>query len=208
MRNGGGGAAGVGRQRDLREPVGDRYADLGIGGVQVRLRNPHVRTLPHEIRRHAQRQPLRQPERLQLESRSDLFAREVSGEKGDEVALLGKLLLQRRQQELCLRDRGFLRDHVRQRDLPVVVASSQNTEQFRLQRNEPSGGGDLAAQRRLLDSGKRDIGGQGQIDAFALERLNFDQCVRRLNQPPSAAKNVGHVVYGHLRGMQAVGTGA
>ena len=77
-----------------------------------------------------------------------------------------------------------------------------------LQRNEPAGGGELAAQRGLLDGGERDVGGQGQIDAFALEGLDFDHRVRRLDQPAGAAEHVGHVVDGHLGGMQAVDAGA
>ena len=66
-RGGDGGAAVTAGESELRQPIGDGDADLGAGLVQLRLRGAHVGALLDELRRQAQRQIGRQPQRRQRE---------------------------------------------------------------------------------------------------------------------------------------------
>ncbi len=150
------------------------------------------------------RQFARQPERRELKCRRRLLARKPPGQERQQVALLGELPLQRRQQQPRLRDRRLLRHHVRQRDLPGLVLLLQHAEQLRLDADQPARRRDLAAQRRFLDRRERDVGGEREIDALALERLRPRPARRRPRSPPRAAEHVGHEGDGDLRGVQAV----
>ena len=59
--------------------VGDRHADLGVGGVHVGLRGTHVWPLADEVGWQAQGQPSRQLEGPELEDCLLRFAREAPG---------------------------------------------------------------------------------------------------------------------------------
>ena len=207
MRDGEGGAAGIAAQRDLRQAVGDRHAELGVGRMQAGLGGAHVGALAHEIGGQAERQLARQAQRGQIEGCRRSLARKAPGKNGQEIALQGELLLQRRQQEPGLRDRRFLGHHIGQGDLPERVLLAQDLQQLRLQGDQPAGRRDLSAQRRFLDGGERDVGRERQVDGLALEGLVLCERLQRLRLPPHPAPNVGDIVDRHLRGMQAENLG-
>ena len=54
------GAARIGGQGDIWQAVRDGNSDLRAGGMQIRLRLAHIRTLRNQLRRHADRQIGRQ----------------------------------------------------------------------------------------------------------------------------------------------------
>ena len=121
-----------------------------------------------------------------------------------QVALLRELALERRQQQLGLRHRRLLRHHVRLRDLPALVLLVEDVQQPRLQIHDATRRGNLRPQRSLLDCRQRNVGGQRDVDAFALERLQLSLRLRRLHLPAHAAEHVGHVGDGELPRVQAV----
>ena len=65
------------------------------------------------------------------------------------------------------------------------------------------GGRDLVAQRRLLDRGGHEVGGQGQIGRLSLEALRFRLGPGALDLAPDAAEDVGRVGDAQLGGVQA-----
>ena len=69
----------------------------GAGRMQRRLGRAHVGALLDQLRRQADRQVLRQFQRREFECLGRLLARETAGQRGQQVALLRQLLLQRRQ---------------------------------------------------------------------------------------------------------------
>ena len=106
------GAAGIGGQRDIGQPVGDRDADLGAGGVQVGLGLQHVGTLGHECGRQAHRQILRQLQARKLECLRRRLAGKSPGQNGQQIVQLRRLLDQRRQGGGDLRELRFLRGQI------------------------------------------------------------------------------------------------
>ena len=133
----------------------------------------------------------------------------AAGQIGQQVALLAELLLQRRQQQARLRDGGFLRDDVRQRDLAALVLQLQDVERLRLDIDQPARRRDLSAQRGFLDGGQRDVGttsvrntpSRWNACASASASGGFDRA-------PRAAEHVGGEGDADLRGVKAVDVGA
>ena len=169
-----GAAAGIAGERDLRQAVGDRDADLRVRRMQVGFGHAHIGALAHEVGRQAERQLSREAERSAARNAAGRPSLgKAPGQRREQIALLGELFLQRRQQQPRLRHRRLLRHHVGQRDLAAVVLPPQDVEQLRLDIDQPPRRRDLAAQRRLLDRGKRDVGGEREVDGLALERLRL-----------------------------------
>ncbi len=56
----------------------------------------------------------------QIEFLRDFVGRQPPGKSRQQVALLRKLLLKRRQQQFCLGERGILGQHVRMRHLTGI----------------------------------------------------------------------------------------
>ena len=80
---------------------------------------------------------------------------------------------------------------------------AQDLEQLGLELDQPAGRRDLSAQRSFLDGGERDVGGEREIDGFALEGLLLGERLQRFDLAPHPAEHIGDVGDGHLRGMQA-----
>ena len=99
-------------QRNIRQAVGDRDADLGAGGVKALLGLAHVRALGDELRGKAHGQFLRQLQAGQLELLGWVLAGETAGKSRQQIALLGQLLEQRRQRRGDLRELRLLRRDV------------------------------------------------------------------------------------------------
>ena len=110
--HGGGRAAGIRRQYDIRQSIRDGNADLGAGIVQVRFGLQHVRALFDERGGQTDRQFLRQLQTRKIELFRRLLAWKSAGEHGQEVAQLSQLLEQRRQRGLDLRQLRLLRGNV------------------------------------------------------------------------------------------------
>jgi hypothetical protein len=74
------------------------------------------------------------------------ISRSGSGRTGRRAGrAVDRAVFERRQQQLGLRQRGFLRQHVGERNLAALVLLAQDAEQLRLQRDDARGG-DLPAQ--------------------------------------------------------------
>ena len=80
--------------------------------MELRLRRAHVRPLIHEPRRNADRQIPWQVHAVEIECLAGFVAGQLAGERGELVARLGQLLLQRRQGRAALRKLRFLAQHV------------------------------------------------------------------------------------------------
>ena len=80
--------------------------------MQLRLGGAHVGPLLHKLRRQADGQILRQVHAVELERLGDFVRGKLTGERGELVARLRQLLLQRRQRCAGLRQLRFLRQHV------------------------------------------------------------------------------------------------
>src|SRR5262249_52030908 len=120
-------------------------------------------------------------EGAQFECRGDVLAWKAPGEEGEQIALLAERAFERRQQKLRLSERGLLQDHVRKCDLPGFVLPAQDSKEPHLQIDEPPDRRALPAQRSLLDGRERDVGGEREINAFALKHLDIDELVLRLD---------------------------
>ena len=92
----------------MRQHGGDRDADLGVRGVQLRLGGPYIGPLLDEFRGQAQRQLGRQLQRIELEGLGDVLVRQLSHQCPEEIARLFELRLQRGEQHPGLTQRGFL----------------------------------------------------------------------------------------------------
>ena len=79
---------------------------------------------------------------------------------------------------------------------------------MRLDIDQPSCRGDLAAQRGFLNGRERDVRGEREINGLALERLRLGLRIRGFDRTARAAEYVGHECDTHLRGVQAIGRGA
>jgi len=141
-------AARAGTQGDLRQQIADRDADLGRRRVQPGLGGQHIGPLPHQPGGHAHRQLARQRESGQLEARGRRIARKPTGQYGDEVALHGEVLLERRQASLGRGDQCLLRHHIGGCDGAEIELALQDDECFAL------GPEDLASRRDLRLSGE------------------------------------------------------
>ena len=80
--------------------------------MQLRLRRAHVGALLDELRRQAQRQIGRQPQRRQRQMIVARIVGEAADQRQQHVALLLELLLQRRQRRLRVRHFRLLGQHV------------------------------------------------------------------------------------------------
>jgi hypothetical protein len=95
------GAAERSGDRELRQHRGDRDADLGVRGVQLRLGGAHIGPLFDDLGRQAQRQLRRQLQRIELEGLGYVLVRQVADQGAQQIARLLELRLQRGQQGLA-----------------------------------------------------------------------------------------------------------
>ena len=96
--------------------------------------------------------------RRAVEGLFNLLRRQSSGQCRQGIALLGKLLLHRRQHLLGLRQGGFLRRHIGPCSLAEFLLAMQNPQKVSLCLDGVLRRLDLAAQRGFLAPGKRNTG--------------------------------------------------
>src|SRR5215470_11585419 len=123
--------AGGGRDRELRQAGRESDAHLSTRGVKLGLGGPHVQAARHERGRQAHGQILRQAQGGELERLLRLIAGEPARQRRQQVAGLLKLLLQRGQRLLDLRERGFLRGYVESGHCPQVELAPKQRERPR-----------------------------------------------------------------------------
>ncbi len=156
----------------------------------------------HQLRRQADRQVARQPQRRELELLDRLVARKTAAQRRQQVALLRQLLLQRRQGLLDLGQRRLLRHHVGLGDLAELALAPQQPEHVGLDLDDASRRRDLAAQRGLLHGRAGQVGRQGQIGRLELEALGIRLRRQRLDRAPGAAEHVGRIGHVQLPGEE------
>src|SRR5579871_5103841 len=139
--------------------------------MQVLLGGANVGALLDKLRWHAEGKVARQPERGQREFLRRLLARQTTRQRRNQMALLRKLPLQRRQRLFDLRQRSFLGQNVRLCNLAGVELGAQQLEHVIGDLDELVGGVDLATQRRLLNGGESNVRRERQVSCFKLEAL-------------------------------------
>ena len=117
-------------QVDLRILVRRGNPDLRAGLVQQRLRGTDIGPLPRQRRRQRERQVLRQGQCSQIEGRNAAVAGNPAGERGELVARLRELALERRQQRLRLRGLRLLRYQVDPADRPELELAPHQVERL------------------------------------------------------------------------------
>ena len=172
--------------------------------MQISLGGADVGPLRHQRSRQADRQVARQSEMLQVECLSDLVSRELTGERGQQVALDRDLLLQWRQRLLDLGQRGLLRQHVDLRGLTGLQLAVENAENVTLDLDDALGRCDLAAQRGLLDGGRDDVRRQRQIGRLELEARLLGLRLQAFDAARVLSPKVRHEADGQLRRVERV----
>ncbi len=86
----------IGTDGEARQARGDRDADQRACRMHEGLGRPDIRTLPHQCARQAHRQVRRQREMPQIECLQHFVGGELAGQRGQQIALHRKLLVQRR----------------------------------------------------------------------------------------------------------------
>ena len=131
---------------ELRQHIGERDADRGRSGVHVLLGLPHVRTVFDQLRGQRHRELRGQRQLIEAERLCGLFRRQPTEQRGQGIARLSQLLLQRRQRLCGLRLGRLLRKNIQvtggaQR--PLVL---HGVGQPMLKREQPHRRGNLPAQ--------------------------------------------------------------
>ena len=109
------------------------------------------------------------------------------------MALLFKLLLQRRQRGLGGGHFRFLLEHIGTRSRTGFKLISHDHELIRFRLNDLECRLYLSTQRRFLDRRGHDVRGQRQISGLEPETLIFGKRRSRFDCPPLAAENIGGV---------------
>ena len=193
---------------EIRKKIGDRDADLRARRVQLLLRRADVRPLLDQLRRQADGQIARQVQVGKSERLQRPFVRKGSGQRGQQIALLGERLAQRRQGRPRLRQRGLLRRHVGAIGIARVELAAENVEHLGVGRDQLVGGLDLPAQRGFGDGGDHDIGAQREIGRLDLKTLIVGLCFKRLNGAAVETPNIERVGHPDLRSVQGEGVRA
>ena len=178
---------------ELRHLVGDGDADVGAGRMQLRLGGAHVGPLLDQLRGQAQRQVLRQFQLGEIEALAAILVRRAADQAHQLVALLGELLLQRRQRRAGLGQRRFLGQHVGARGAAQVELAAHHAERVLEDADDVLGGVDLRLQRGEVDRRDHDVGGERQIRRLELEALHLGQRLLRFDLAAHAAEHVGRV---------------
>ena len=117
----------------------------------------------------------------------------LAGERGELIARLRQLLLQRRQRRAGLRKLRLLGQHVGLRGAAQREALPHQVQLLRLVLDDVLRRGDLAAQRGLLHRGNHHVRGQREIGRLELEALILRLRRERFDLPPRAAEHVRRV---------------
>jgi hypothetical protein len=168
-------------------------------------RGTNVRPLRDQLRRQADRQIARQPERCEFEPLRQPIAGEAAAQRRQQVALLRQLFLQQGQGLLNLRQRGFLGGDVGLGHLAKRALAPQQVEHVGLNLDDPLRRCDLAAQRGLLHGGPRQIRGQCEIGRLKLEALLVRLRRQRLDGATGAAEDIRRIGYVQLSGEEIEG---
>jgi len=158
--------------------------------MHLRLRRAYIRPLFHQPRCQADRQVLRQPQAVEFERLVHPLAGEAAGKRGELITLLRQLLLQRWQRGARLRQCRLLGQHVGLRRSAKDKALTHHAKLIGLILDDVLGGGDLAAQRCLLNGGNHDVRGQREIRRLELEALIVGLRQQGFDLPSRAAEHV------------------
>ena len=135
---------------------------------------------------------------------STRVAGQLAGQRGEEIALLGQRLFERRQGGLGLGECRLLAGDVGAGNRAQALLLAQDVERLALGGDDAPGRLDLGAQRGLLDGRGDDVGGQRQIRRLELEALRLGQRLERFGGPTVGAEQVERVAEGEADREQAV----
>ena len=172
--------------------------------MQQRLGGQNVGPLRHQFGGQADRQVDRQMQLGEGEGLVRLLARRHADEGRDQIALLAKLLVQRRQQLLHLGKRGFLRHDIGLGDLAEAELAAQDVEQVGLARDLRLRRVDLAAQRRFLHRRAHHVGNQREVGRLQLVALVVGLRLQVFHQAAVGAEHVGRERHAEIGGEQRV----
>src|ERR1700686_1526919 len=96
----------------LRQHGGYRDTDLRVGRMKLCLRCANVRALINDFGRQAHGHGLRQVQRVEFKSFSNVLIRQIADKGAYLIPSLFELQLERRQRGLCLSDKELLLRHV------------------------------------------------------------------------------------------------
>ena len=135
----------IGVDGEIREHIGGCDTDQSAGRVHLLFRQAHVRALQDELGRQTQRQILRQLQGVQGEALVRFLVRVAAEQCGQQIALHGQLLLQRRQRCLYLGKRSLLCGHFAAIGEARFQLLAQNAEHLGVDGDDLPGRLDLAA---------------------------------------------------------------
>ena len=182
-------------QRNLRQHVGRGDADIGRGGMQQCGVRADIWPLLNQARWQRDWQVVRQRQAVQVERRSGVLVRTTAEVDGKLVALLLQLLAQAGQSGSLRIQERLLLQHVDLGHAAELEALTGDADCLRVGFDNVVGGVDLRLQRRLVDGGVDDVGGQGQIGCLQLEALIVGLRAELLDLPTDAAEGVQRVGY-------------
>ena len=180
----------AGIDHDVGELVGDATPTSAEAEWRLDFGRAHVGPLLDHLRRQAERQLLRQAQVGQPEALDQRLVGQPAGQGGEQVALLGQCLLQRRQGRLDLGEGGLLGGDVGAGHRAQARLAVQDVERVALGGDDALGRLDLGAQRGFEDRRRHDVGGERQIGAFELEALRLGQRVEQFDLPAVGAPQV------------------
>ena len=199
-----GGVAGIGGEGDVGQAVGDGNADLRAGGVEIGLGLADIGALRHELRGQAEWEFGGELQAGEIELGGGSLVRKMAGQHGEEVAQLGGLFDQRREQGGGLRERRFLGDEIQTAGVAFGVLISQDFDHVGIEVDELMGGIDLRLNSSQFDCGHNHIGGERGVGG---DHLEADALFRRLHRFHGAAvraEDVGRIGDADLRGEQII----
>ena len=188
----------------MRQPVGDRDADVGGRLVQLRLRGADVGPLVDQAGRQADRQLARQRQVAQGQRRHVALRRRAPDIGCQLVARLHQLHLQRHHQRLRVGELGFLRRHVCAGGPAQLELAAHGVQQLLLGGDQRLLGIDLGGERGLGQRGRRNVGGQHVGGTLQGEALLLGARAVRLDAATDLAPDVEGVGDVHLRVVHRV----
>ncbi len=192
-------------QSQLREHKRLRDADARVRLMQKGFRGADVRPLAHEVRGQADREVLRQPERRKIELGQPHLVGKLADQDRKLIAGLREGLLERREVRARLRELRALREHVCARESAERKLLLDQLQLAVLRIDDIARRADLLAQRRLAESGCRDVPSQRKVGGFELKALELYARLQRLELAPRATRHVDGIGHVHRSVVQIEG---
>ncbi|CAJ9348612.1 Uncharacterised protein [Burkholderia pseudomallei] len=179
-------------QRQLREHLRGRDADLGRRSLQAGLGRADVGPRLQQRRRHDDRHVLRQMQIGEREIRGRGIRR-AAEQHGKRMARALRLLAQRGQARLERRRALPRVQHVGARRRAEPVARGRVARLFARERDEPLGRRDLLGERGRCDGGRHDVRGERAPRGFELVRIHVDALGQRAVRETRGAEQIERV---------------